>query len=528
MPTRSTALRSPRRALTSTAVIAMLAAGLSLPGPVGASEVVVQDDAELLHRPTPQIRQTLRRLVELGTDRVRITAGWSALAPAPDAARPPRRDERGLIFYERRSSRYAREPMARLDRAIRLADAAGLAIQLDLAFWAPRWAVARPLGSSVRQRWLPDVRRYARFVEAIAERYSGGFDDPRHPGRRLPAVRQWTTWNEPNHPGFLLPQWERADGRLRPVAPHHYRSMHEAGYRVLKRVNAANEVLLGGLASRGGRRPGERSGIQPLRFLRELACVDDRLEPLTDARCRAFAPLRADGFAFHPYTFGTSPYGPSARIDEVGIGELHRLSALLGALQARGRIDRVLPLYLTEYGYETNPPDRIRGVSERTQARYHGLATFLAWQRPDVRMFPQFLVRDIGPDLRFAPGSSARYRDFQTGLFDVRGRAKPAVRAFRVPFWAYRDGGDAVLFGQVRPGAGTHLVRIEREVRPGRWEVAETRDARLPGSLLATGFETDARGYFVRRLASPAPTRVRARWLRPSGGLPVSIDLVVR
>jgi len=145
------------------------------------------------------------------------------------------------------------------------------------------------------------------------------------------------------------------------------------------------------------------------------------------------------------------------------IGELGRLSALLGALHARGRIERALPLYLTEYGYETNPPDRTRGVSERTQARYHGLATFLAWQRPDVRMFSQFLVRDIGPVLRFAPGSAARFRDFQTGLFDFRGRAKPAVRAFRVPFWAYRDGADAVLFGQVRPGNAKHQVRIERE-----------------------------------------------------------------
>ncbi|MBA3749245.1 MAG: hypothetical protein H0W96_17375, partial [Solirubrobacterales bacterium] len=367
-----------RRARSSTALLALLAAGLCLPSLVQASEVVVQDDAQLLHRPTPQVRQTLRRLVSLGADRVRITAGWSALAPAPDAQRAPRRDERGLIFSERRSSRYARDPMARLDRAIRLADAAGLAVQIDLAFWAPRWAVARRLRSSSRQRWLPDVPRYARFVEAIAERYSGRFDDPRRPGRRLPAVRQWTTWNEPNHSGFLLPQWERVGGRLRPASPHHYRRMHEAGYRVLKRVNAANEVLLGGLASRGSARPGERSGMQPLRFLRELACVDDRLQPLTDSRCSPFTALQADGFAYHPYTFGTTPYGPSPRIDEVGIGELGRLSALLGALHARGRIERALPLYLTEYGYETNPPDRTRGVSERTQARYHGLATFLA------------------------------------------------------------------------------------------------------------------------------------------------------
>jgi len=344
----------------------------------------------------------------------------------------------------------------------------------------------------------------------------------------LPAVRQWTTWNEPNHPGFLLPQFERVDGRLRPASPHHYRRMHEAGYRVIKRVSADNEVLLGGLASRGGRRPGERSGVQPLRFLRELACVDDRLEPLTDARCRSFAPLQADGFAYHPYTLKTAPDARSERPDEVGIGELDRLSGLLSALHARGRIAAPLPLYLTEYGYETNPPDRTRGVSERTQAEYHGLASFLAWQRPDVRQFPQFLVRDIGPDLRFAPGNTARYRNFQTGLLDFRGRAKPALRAFRLPFWAYREGADAVLFGQVRPGAGPQRARIEREIAPGRWEVAETRDARVPGSPPTTGFETDAAGFFLRRMTLPEPQRVRARWLRPTDRQPGSIDLLVR
>lgn len=508
-------------------MLAVLAIGMGLPVPAHASEVVVQDDAELLHRSTSQVRRTLLDLKTLGADRVRITVGWSALAPAPDAGRMPRVDERGKRFDDRNSSRYARDAMRRLDRAIVLADAAGLQVQLDLAFWAPRWAVDRPLTASRRQRWRPDVRRYARFVEAMVERYDGRFSDPRRPGRRLPAVRQWTTWNEPNHPAFLLPQFDRVAGKLRPASPHHYRRMHEAAYRVIKDVDPDNEVLLGGLASRGGRRPGERSGIQPLRFLRELACVDGDLQPLDDVRCHAFAPLQADGFAYHPYTFAAAPDSRSQRPDEAGIGELNRLSALLAALHARGRIARPLPLYLTEYGYETNPPDRTRGVTPLTQARYHGLATFLAWQRPDVRMFPQFLVRDIGPDRRFAPGTAARYRDFQTGFLDFRGQAKPALRAFRLPFWAYRDQADAVLFGQVRPGVGPHRVRIEREVSPGRWDVVETREGRLPMSAPRADFRSDITGFFLRRMALTGSGRLRARWLRDAGGQSASVDVLV-
>ena len=37
----------------------------------------------------------------------------------------------------------------------------------------------------------------------------------------LPKVSWWTIWNEPNHPGFLQPQYIRApDGRLEPNTPH--------------------------------------------------------------------------------------------------------------------------------------------------------------------------------------------------------------------------------------------------------------------------------------------------------------------
>lgn len=145
---------SQRRA----AAVARLLVGAALAGPSTAQaahagepaprEVVVQDDAELLHRSTSEVRRTLRGLARSGATRVRITAGWSALAPEPQARRRPR-------FDERDSRRYAREPIARLDRAIVLAHAAGLEVQMDLAFWAPRWAVSRPLRSSERQRWRP-------------------------------------------------------------------------------------------------------------------------------------------------------------------------------------------------------------------------------------------------------------------------------------------------------------------------------------------------------------------------------------
>ena len=54
-----------------------------------AIETIVQDDAELLHRSAARTGATLDDLRDLGVDWVRITAGWSVIAPAPLSARRP-------------------------------------------------------------------------------------------------------------------------------------------------------------------------------------------------------------------------------------------------------------------------------------------------------------------------------------------------------------------------------------------------------------------------------------------------------
>ena len=42
------------------------------------------------------------------------------------------------------------------------------------------------------------------------------------------------------------------------------------------------------------------------------------------------------------------------------------------------------PLWLTEYGYQTNPPDRLLGVSYALQAKYLGEAALRVWKQPGV------------------------------------------------------------------------------------------------------------------------------------------------
>src|SRR5690606_31254550 len=94
---------------------------------------------------------------------------------------------------------------------------------------------------------------------------------PRRAPRRLPEVKIFTIWNEPNHPGFLQPVG---------AAPAIYRGLVRAAFPAIKSVRPDARVLVGATSSTGDDSGLERRSTPPLRFLRELACVDAALDPL--------------------------------------------------------------------------------------------------------------------------------------------------------------------------------------------------------------------------------------------------------
>ena len=77
-------------------------------------------------------------------------------------------------------------------------------------------------------------------------------------------------------------------------------------------------------------------------------------------------------------------------------------------------------LWITEYGYQTRPPDRSFGVSWIRQAKYLTQAYKIARKNPRVTMMLWFLLRD-----------EQRLGGWQSGLFTVGGKRKPAYIAFR-------------------------------------------------------------------------------------------------
>ena len=78
--------------------------------------------------------------------------------------------------------------------------------------------------------------------------------------------------------------------------------------------------------------------MAPLTFLREMACVDERLRAAEAARVpRTSRPLPGDGWSHHPYSLDLAPWQPDPRPDNVRMADLDRLTSLLHRLHEAGR-----------------------------------------------------------------------------------------------------------------------------------------------------------------------------------------------
>ena len=111
-----------------------------------------------------------------------------------------------------------------------------------------------------------------------------------------------------------------------------------------------------------------------------------------------------------------------------------------------------LGIWLDEYGFQTNPPDKLRGVSPGRQDLYLQQAAYLAWSDPRVQLISQYLWVDE------KVGGGKRYTGWQSGLHFADGRPKPALAHFAHPMWL--DYANSTLWGQVRPG-GAHTVQVQ-------------------------------------------------------------------
>jgi hypothetical protein len=257
---------------------------------------------------------------------------------------------------------------------------------------------------------------FAGFAAAAAHRY--------------PWVRKWLIWNEPNQL-----RW------LRPTTPGVYvtRLLNPA-YVAIHGVIRGAQVAGGGTAPRGG-----SGGVSPVAWILAMA--------------RAHA--RLDAYAHNPYPLDPKRESPlrggCARCTTITMATLSKLTTRVAKYFPRARI------WLTEYGYQSYPPDRILGVSQALQARYVSEGAYAAYHAPRVDVLIHFLYRDEPILARF-----------QSGLVTLRNVVKPAFAAFRLPLAEVgRTGSRTTLWGQLRAPASGSVARLERKAG-SRWTAFAT------------------------------------------------------
>lgn len=270
------------------------------------------------------------------------------------------------------------------DIVIRLADA-GIT-PIVAVYNAPAWASGGVTTVSPTMPYNtvpPEPQAFADFMQAISRRYSGTV---RVRGERLPPVRYWELWNEPNLSLFLAP--EGGTGAWIDT----YADMVRAAHPAVKRGGGdRTRVLVGAAGPRSSTGPGAVGALDWLRGLR----VRD-------------VPI--DVWSQHIY--------PSAapRQETPAVPAWGTLPILLAELAAWRP---GLEIAITEAGYTTaETPYRRTHVTEQQQAEYlRDIAGLPVVRDPRVLVIVWFNLQD-NPN-------------WPAGLLRVDGSEKPGYAAFR-------------------------------------------------------------------------------------------------
>jgi hypothetical protein len=309
----------------------------------------------------------------------------------------------------------------------------GIAVVLQLV-GTPGWA-----NGAQPSNFAPTSgKTFADFAAATAQRYSW--------------IKRWLIWNEPNQARWLRPT-SAAIYTTRLLNPA-YAAIHAA-------VSGA-QVAGGGTAPRGS-----TGGVSPVAWIAGMRAAHAKL----------------DAYAHNPYPLDpkreTPLKGGCSYCTTITMATISKLVTLVTRNFPRARI------WLTEYGYQTNPPDKLLGVPYALQARYLGEGAYAAYHAPRVDLLIHFLYRDEPNVARF-----------QSGLVTLTNKEKPAFNAFEVPLAQIsRSGTRSALWGQLRAPAAGSTARLERRVG-SRWQTLATVHGGAAGFFRWTG--TLPRGSQVR------------------------------
>ena len=502
-------------------VCAFVVIEITLPSPARASSTQVSmllDDNELIYVPRQRMVQTLQTLRSRGVDVIKVSLVWQLIAPNQRSRNRP-------SFDARDPAAYPPGAWSRWDMLVETAQQMGMKVYFLMIGPAPVWSIPKgqPTNQGPNLGWAPSPSEYGQWVTAAGKRYSGTYKDPTN-GQTIPRVQYWGIWNEPNERAWLNPAFGKHVSRYqrRMLQPQLYRGLVDAAWRGLAATgHASDTVMVGETANEGI--------MAPIPFIRALYCVGSSLRPLRGAAASAFGCPRSgprqrfaaqhpglfrSAFAHHPYAF---PYqGPPNRpfpnhtfvtLYNLPSFErmLNRIFAAYGQHASGG-----VPLYLTEWGYKTNPPNPYVSTTPAQQAEYLNQGEYMTWAEPYVRGLTQFLLVDSPPKTPARRGSALYWSTFQTGLEYIDDTPKPAFEAYQVPIWLPNatHGPNVAVWGQLRAADHSTTQNGVIDFLPSgssTWQ------------QLGQVQTTDPEGFLNTHVSIPSAGQVRLGWVEPDG-----------
>jgi hypothetical protein len=463
------------------AVLAVLAASTTTAVASKNQPTVIDDPARILSGDAATQNAALDETQELGGDILKVAVTWRSIAPDGLSTVKPSVDLTNPDNYPGGAWNI-------VDSAVAGAQSRGLKVWLMITAPAPRWAVTKETSPGAGA-YQPDPAAYADFVKAVGQRYS--------------SVHYFSFWNEANLKRFIQPQSK--SGLVQSAI--HYRDMYRAAYSALGASgHAADTILMGEILSRY---PVSNPSLatRPIIWLREFFCLDKKGLALKGSaakkhKCAGFKKIKASGLAYHPYNLSYAPTAvEKTSTDNAPIGYLPRVEKILDqAYKAKHLATRKLKIFNSEYGIQTNPPDKSTGQPISKVPYYLNASEYLTWTDPRVATYSQYLLVD---------DPESETVSFQTGLRFVDGKKKEAIyAAFQTPLMVFKTASKnrITVWGCLRAKKpGTTTAKLE--VKSGNsWSAVKS----IPVSASS--------GYFMQNITlAGASTKVyRINW---SGGV---------
>lgn len=422
-----------------TLVYALLALVAVLAAPTAANAgsgqlSLMQDDAEMFGDRGEDPAAAMKEMKDLGVDVLRTNVLFYRIYDNyTDRTKPA-----GFDPSNPNSPQYTR--WGPTDRIVNLAKANGIKLLFTISGPGPHWASEQPNKCGGRKlcSYRPDPKVFGQFVEAVAKRYKGQVD-------------WYSLYNEPNINTWVTPQFTRTSAGRVETAGVIYRKLWQAGYKAIAKQDPARRgrVLFGEVAAIS----------EPLPKLYAALCLDPngkpfkgRLKKLND--CGRVSKLNIGGWAIHPYNQGG--FGPPNRkttsktaLPQQYIPRLHRLMAKAAA---RGRVPGGKGIYVTEFGYQTNPPDRISTITPTRHAQYINETDRLFYGDSRIKTVGQYQLVDVNDVAQY--NSGLRFAG-------VNGKKKASYDAYRLPIVVTKKSSTLVeVYGQVRPARQARLANV--------------------------------------------------------------------